>query len=73
VPTEEYEIHDPDMKAILNELGRSIGDRLPPGWGMCLLLFEFNGEATFYISNARRQDMIKALQEFVRNQKQRGH
>jgi hypothetical protein len=74
MPDEEFEVDVPEIKAMLNEIGHIIGDQLPDGWGMCLLLFSFGpGGATFYISNAERETMIQALQEFVRHQKQRGH
>lgn len=70
---EEYEIQNEPIRAMLRDVGHTIGDQLPPGWGMCLLLFTFDGEETFYISNAERGSMIKMLQEFIREQKRRGH
>ena len=73
MPEEEYDIRNPEIQAMLKDMGHTIGDQLPPGWGMCLFLFTFDGEATFYISNAERGTMIKALQEFIRDQKRRGH
>jgi hypothetical protein len=71
---EEFEVDEPEIRAMLNDIGHTIGDQLPAGWGMTLLIFSFgDGGATFYISNAERGTMIAALQEFVRHQKQRGH
>lgn len=73
MPTEEFEINDDELRTLLNEVGHSIGDRLPSNWGFCLLLFSYEPGATFYISNAERGTMITALQEFIRKQKERGH
>lgn len=74
MPNEEFDVDMPAIKAMLNDIGHTIGDQLPEGWGMCLLLFSFGEDgATFYISNAERGTMIAALQEFIREQKRRGH
>ncbi len=61
---------DPEVQEEMRTIGRSIADGLPPGWGFCLLVFQFGPEGnTNYISNAHREDMIKALEEFVANAK----
>jgi hypothetical protein len=74
MPTEEFDVDNPELRAMLNDIGHTIGDQLPAGWGMCLLLFEYGEDGSmFYISNAERGTMITALQEFVRVQKGRGH
>lgn len=71
--TEEFEIDIPEMKERLQTLASLIDVALPEGWGFNLLLFTFEPGATFYISNARRDTMLAALQEFIRAQKERGH
>lgn len=40
--------------------------RLPMGMGFALLMFDFGeGGNMFYISNGQREDVVKAMQEFV--------
>lgn len=53
------------IEEILNDMGRTIGGALPPGWGFNLLIFTYKPGSTFYISNARRQDMIRELKDFT--------
>lgn len=72
-PSDSYEVHDEQLEAALKELAKYIDGKLPPGFGFCLLLFTFEPGATFYISNAERGTMLKALQEFIRSNKERGH
>lgn len=68
-----FEIHDTDIEQYLWEAGSTIGENLPNGWGFTLFLFKFGeGGATFYVSNARREDMLKALVEFIMRQHAEG-
>jgi hypothetical protein len=51
-------------------LGKSLGEALPPGVGFALLLFPFHPETLdenylSYISNARREDILGAMKEFI--------
>lgn len=71
--TDSYEVRDPELESALRDLAKYIDGKLPPGFGFCLLLFTFEPGATFYISNAERKTMLKALQEFVRSNKERGY
>lgn len=49
------------------KLGRVIATGLPEGVGFALLLFDFGADGNLtWISNAQRDDMLKALQEFMR-------
>lgn len=70
---DDYEVVNEEIKALLNDMGKSIGEQLPDGWGMCLLIYTFEPGTMFYISNAERPGMIKALQEFIRVQKAKGY
>lgn len=55
-----------DVKETGNRLGGVIGNSLPPGWGFGLFLFTFGPDGTmFWISNAQRSDMVKALSEWI--------
>lgn len=63
-----YEADNPEIKASLQELGKLIGSAMKqmPGWGFTLMLFSYGADGSmFYISSAQRQDMIKAMREFV--------
>ncbi len=45
-------------------IGRMIGNAMPPGWGFALVTFTFGeGGYVSYISNAEREDMVRALRE----------
>lgn len=69
-PRHDYRVPvDQAIKEQLNEIARTIGRRLPEGWGFALLIFEYRPGGTMtWISNAERQDMVKALQEFIQKQ-----
>jgi hypothetical protein len=48
------------------ELGQAIGESLPEGVGFALTLFDFGaGGMLAYVSNAQREDMIRALREQI--------
>jgi hypothetical protein len=73
VASEDYRVPvPPEVKRILNEVGRQIGEAMPPGWGFTLLMFTFNtgpGEGVMtYLSNAQREGVLKSMQEFLRAQ-----
>lgn len=48
----------------MQSIARVVGNMVPQGWGFAVLCFSF-GENGFmnWVSNAQRQDMIKALRE----------
>jgi hypothetical protein len=45
----------------------AIGEVTPPNWGFALLMFDFSGPGFTWISNANREDMIRALKELIGN------
>jgi len=56
------------MTPELQAIAKIIDDRIPDGWGFGLILFEFGhktGEPLLWISNARREDMIETMREYV--------
>lgn len=67
-----------ELNQCCKALGRTIGRAIKGaeggfnirGAGFCLMLFDFGagGDMT-YISNARRDDMIKAIEEFLEHVK----
>jgi hypothetical protein len=65
-----YEIEDHEIKAALRKLATIIDGILSDEThgrklGFALQIFEFDGPAFFWISNADRKDMRKALAEFL--------
>ncbi len=64
-----YEVKNPEIEKNLKKLGRMIGSSCPEGFGFALQIFSYDGAAFFYISNAERESMIKALQEFINREK----
>ena len=52
-----------------NLLANMIDNQLPEGYGFCLLLFPFNENSKDnrmqYISNANRDDIAKAMKEWI--------
>lgn len=68
-----YEVRNDGIEEELRRLGRYIGTDLPKGWGFTLMLFDYGNEEVknggmFYISSAKREDMIKAMKEFIAKQ-----
>jgi hypothetical protein len=57
----------PEVRAAGEHVAQVIGHHLPPGWGFGLFLFTYGERGTmFWISSAQRDDMVKALQEWMR-------
>ena len=54
--------------AIMQDIAKEISKKLPEGMGFALLAYEF-GEADnkkmLYVSNSNREDVLKAMLEFV--------
>lgn len=67
--TQFYEVHHAGAKRALREIADEIKTKLPPGYGFGLFIFEFGEQGNmFWISNAQRPDMIKALREWIAKQ-----
>lgn len=67
---DDCELDNPPIRELLRKLAEKLGSQMPEGWGFTLLLFEYDpGHSLFYISSAQRQDMVRAMREFLqRNQ-----
>lgn len=54
--------------AVMQDIAKEIDQKLPEGMGFALLAYEF-GEADnkkmLYVSNSNREDVLKAMLEFV--------
>ena len=54
--------------AIMQEIAKDIKEKLPEGMGFALLAYEFgdiDDRKMMYISNSNREDVLKAMLEFV--------
>ena len=65
----KYKVHAPirpEVRKTMQDWAARFGKELPERMGFALLVFDF-GEGGFmnYISNSNREDMIKALEEFL--------
>lgn len=67
--TQEFEVHHPEVEKIMKDIGKMIGPLMPKGFGFTLMVYSFGeGGSMFYISNAERDDMLKAMGEFIEKQ-----
>ena len=56
----------PEIAEPMKGIARTIAGCLPPTHGFCLLIFDFGqGGHTSYMSNAKREDMLRLLREFI--------
>lgn len=57
------------IKGKLQNIAQNIDKELPEGFGFALLTFKFNAEPDtsdlMYVSNANRQDIVKAMKEWI--------
>ena len=66
MPKIGFEVRDEKAEEMLNEIGKLLRIACPKGYGFSLLLFTFGeGGNMFYTSNAQREDMIRAMREFI--------
>lgn len=62
-----FDVKNPQIEEVLRKVGEVIKEMTPPGWGFTVLLFDVNTTkgSMFYLSSARREDMVKAMKEFI--------
>lgn len=61
-----FEVRNEKAEKVLKEIGQSLRQAMPEGFGFSLLIFSFGKSGSmFYTSNANRKDMIKAMKEFI--------
>ncbi len=66
MPKIGFEVRDAEAEKMLNEIGKLLRSACPQGYGFSLLIFTFGeGGNMFYTSNAERESMIRAMQEFI--------
>ena len=57
-----------EVSGMLQEIAKEIRDKLPEKMGFALLTYEFGDEddrRMLYVSNSNREDVLKAMLEFV--------
>jgi predicted secreted protein len=68
----KFEVRNEKAEKVLKDIGESLRSAMPDGYGFSLLIFSFGpGGDMFYTSNSDREDMIRAMEEFI--QKFRGN
>jgi hypothetical protein len=61
-----FEVRNEQVENALKDIGQLVARSVPNGFGFAILMFNFGeGGGMFYVSNAQRKDMIKAMKEFV--------
>ncbi len=61
------------VKSKLQEIARKVDNELPEDFGFIVLTFKFNEKPDtaqmMYVSNANRDDVVKAMDEFIQKTK----
>ena len=60
------------VKGKMQGIARKVEEELPKNWGFVVLAFEFgdsNDREMLYVSNANREDIVKAMEEFAHKTK----
>ncbi len=71
---EDFRVKNEEIEKSLKEIGLKLKGIMPNGWGYTLFMFDYqkgNDGALFYLSTAKREDMIKTLEEFIKKEKKR--
>lgn len=62
----DFEVRHEEAEKMLRNIGKMLRDACPRGFGFSLLIFSLGeGGSMFYTSSAKREDMIRAMQEFI--------
>jgi len=60
-----YEVRNEAAEQKLREIGRTLKESMPDGFGFTVLVFSYKGKELFYISSAEREGMIATMREFI--------
>ena len=76
MPTEDprYDVRHPEAEALLRKLGRMITEIVAevPGYGFGLFIFQYGpGGNMFWISNAERESILAAMEEFIERERKK--
>lgn len=68
-PDDRFQVKNENIEFALKEMADQLACAVPEGWGFAVQLFDFKSDgepgSLFYISNAKREDMIATLKEFI--------
>lgn len=63
------------VRGMMQKIARTVDSMIPEGFGFGVLVFEFDktgeepsGKEMHWVSNARRDDVARAMQEFVKRE-----
>lgn len=59
---------DEEVKRKMQRIAKKVDGELPTGYGFVVLAFQFGeakGREMMYVSNANRQDIVKAMKEWI--------
>ncbi len=63
---DSFEVRNKEIEDLLRDIGQRLKEVMPKDYGFSLLIFNYGeGGDLFYISSAKRDDMIKAMKEFI--------
>jgi hypothetical protein len=69
MPDDNFEVGHEAHEIALKRLGSVLKEHVPAGMGFTVLMFDYGpGGNVFYLSSAKREDMLKAMQEFIDKQ-----
>ncbi len=60
---------DEIVKSRMQKIGKCVDGLLPNGYGFAVLAFKFGeekGREMMYVSNSNREDIVKAMKEWIR-------
>lgn len=60
-----FEVRNSEVEEKLREIGRTLKEQMPEGFGFALLIFSYKPGSMFYLSSAERDTMIAAMREFI--------
>jgi hypothetical protein len=67
---EDFKVGHESHEIALKEIGEYLKTKVPTGMGFMVLMFDYGEKGNmFYLSSALRDDMIKAMEEFIAKQK----
>lgn len=69
--SDTFEVKNETIQKLLKDVGHKISELMPKGWSFTLMMFDTNTTlgSMFYISGAKRENMIKAMEEFIKKNK----
>lgn len=58
-------------KDVMQDLAKQINDKLNGKYGFFLMVYEHGDDSgrANYVSNSKREDVVKAMEEFIENSK----